>query len=329
MTSYAPYWRAVLRGLGVVAMAAMVSACSAEKPAPEADATPTLFLQVELSTNRVFVGDVFDVRILAKHPAGSTVRLPELSRSKELIVRDQPPQQSITVEDRSHTEWRLRMTSFAVGQHVLSTAAVECTTADGAVLQEPFPFAAVEVVSSLSAPDEPLRDIKDVVRWPGVVPRWIWALILVALIAALAGLAVRRFLSKPRTILRYPPPEPPHEVALRRLRALREKGWIEALNFEPFYVELSGIVRRYIEDRFRLRAPEMTTEEFIRAAAGSRHLNDEQQALTAQFLEQSDLVKFARYRPAQPDMEAAIKAAERLVVETTPAPAAQSEAHQS
>jgi len=43
------------------------------------------------------------------------------------------------------------------------------------------------------------------------------------------------------------------------------------------------------------------------------------------FLEQSDLVKFARHAPESADMQTAFESAERLVQETIPAPAAPAE----
>lgn len=82
---------------------------------------------------------------------------------------------------------------------------------------------------------------------------------------------------------------------------------------------MSGIVRHYLEDRFGLRAPERTTEEFIRDALASRALSAAHRELVAGFLEQSDLVKFARHAPGQADMRNALDSAERLVRETMPA----------
>jgi len=38
----------------------------------------------------------------------------------------------------------------------------------------------------------------------------------------------------------------------------------DAAAVESFFVAISAIVRRYLEDRFDLRAPELTTEEFSR-----------------------------------------------------------------
>ena len=108
------------------------------------------------------------------------------------------------------------------------------------------------------------------------------------------------------------------DLELALIESLRAKGWIEALNVEPFYVELSAIVRRYLEARFGLRAPERTTEEFIRDALTSKKLSDPHRDLVAGFLEQSDLVKFARHAPGPTDMRNALESAERLVHETMP-----------
>ncbi|HOW97476.1 MAG TPA: hypothetical protein PK634_06770, partial [Kiritimatiellia bacterium] len=112
-------------------------------------------------------------------------------------------------------------------------------------------------------------------------------------------------------------------IALRALQRLKERGLIEKAEIEPFYVELTGIARRYLESRFGLRAPERTTEEFIREASVSGLLSAAHQALVRDFLEQSDLVKFARFAPGIPEMNAAFASAEKLVVETRPAPATQ------
>ena len=50
----------------------------------------------------------------------------------------------------------------------------------------------------------------------------------------------------------------------------------------------------------------------------SRKLSDAHRDLVAGFLEQSDLVKFARHAPGPADMRNALDSAERLVHETMP-----------
>ncbi len=289
------------------------------------DTTPQtaepLSVTLQLSTNRIHVGDPVAVTLDIVHPKGGVLHIPSLAQGKEIITRDQKSTEEALPAERTRTRHQAVITSLTVGNHTLTTGEVTCTTADGTVLRQPMPFASLEVASLLTGEDTPFQDIKGLARWPALFPRWVLVLLLVAVLAFITALLVRRFLSKPRTILHHPPPPPPHETALRALRTLLAKGWIEALNVEPFYVELSGIVRHYLEDRFHLRAPELTTEEFIREATSSQLLSPAHQALTSGFLEQSDLVKFARHRPTGEDMKAAYSAAETLVRETIPAPA--------
>ena len=153
---------------------------------------------------------------------------------------------------------------------------------------------------------------------PPPLPRWVWAIPTIILAALATALLVRAGLRRRRR-RPAPPPPPPHAAALDALARLRERGWIEAGAVEPFFVEVSRIVRVYIEGRFGLRAPEQTTEEFLRAAGASAALAPEARALAAAFLEQCDLVKFARARPGAAEMRGALAAAERLVRETAPA----------
>ncbi len=50
------------------------------------------------------------------------------------------------------------------------------------------------------------------------------------------------------------PPKPPWETAFQRLRTLQAAGLSDAGRFEAYYVDLSAILRYYIEDRFALPA---------------------------------------------------------------------------
>lgn len=112
-----------------------------------------------------------------------------------------------------------------------------------------------------------------------------------------------------------------HERALRRLLELESAGLPDESALDRWYVELSDIVRRYIEERFQLRAPELTTEEFLAAAESSVDLGGSQSLLKA-FLERCDAVKFARYSPDSAESRDAITSARRFLEETAVAEAA-------
>ncbi len=107
-----------------------------------------------------------------------------------------------------------------------------------------------------------------------------------------------------------------YRVALTRLRALEARGFPTADQADAWYVELSGIIRRYLEDRYRLRAPELTTEEFLREAQRSSELSPGHRELLTAFLADCDRVKFAAYRPEQAESREALETSRRFVEET-------------
>jgi hypothetical protein len=106
------------------------------------------------------------------------------------------------------------------------------------------------------------------------------------------------------------------DVAMRRLDSLQERGWPKAEQADPFYVELSDIVRRYIEDRYGVRAPELTTEEFLREAKRELRLFTGDRELLQAFLSSCDQVKFAGYRPAESESRQALENARRFLQDT-------------
>ncbi|MBP7831211.1 MAG: hypothetical protein KA248_14985 [Kiritimatiellae bacterium] len=288
-------------------------------PSPQAD----FAIQAALSTNVLRVGDVAELTLAAAHPAGSRMEPPRLDREREIVVREQRLDSEALPDGRLYSRARYRLTSLALGEHTVSTGEVAFVLADGTRHVEGFPPVTFRVDSVLTNEAAELRDLKGPARWPAPFPWWIAALAAISLLALALGLVTARVLRRPRTILHYPAPEPADTLALRALRRLREKGLIEQGAAEPFYVELTGIARRYLENRFGLRAPERTTEEFIREASVSGLLSATHQALVRDFLEQSDLVKFARFTPGAGEMNAAFASAEKLVLETRPAPAAE------
>jgi hypothetical protein len=69
------------------------------------------------------------------------------------------------------------------------------------------------------------------------------------------------------------------------------------------------IVRRYIERRHRVRAPEQTTQEFLRAVSSDPRFAPQVVERLKQFLEAADLVKFAAWTPDSGAVENAVSSA--------------------
>ena len=319
---YGKMFSTVWKTFTVLAAAALVGCSKPAPPPPELPAGQEFSISAAMSTNQIRIGDPVDITLTALHRDGITVGFPDPASGKEIIVREAKTATETLPNGLRRTVQKIRLTSMTVTNHIIGEKASVLISTPQGVITNAYPFLSLEVVSSLKPGEQDIRPAKGgLARWPAPPSRWLWyALAILALLAA-AFLALRKFLTTPRTILHMAPPVPPHEIALNALAELRAKGWIEALKIELFYVALSGIVRRYLEARFGLRAPERTTEEFIRDALSSRKLSDAHRDLVAGFLEQSDLVKFARHAPGPSDMHNALDSAERLVRETMPVPA--------
>ena len=87
-------------------------------------------------------------------------------------------------------------------------------------------------------------------------------------------------------------------------------------NSRPYGIEVSNIVRRYIERRFGIFAPRRSTEEFLLEASESANLKEAHRALLAEFLGCCDVLKFGRARAELAELEAQHSAAVRFVMET-------------
>jgi len=75
-------------------------------------------------------------------------------------------------------------------------------------------------------------------------------------------------------------------------------------------------VRQYLENRFNIRATEMTTEEFLIRVREDRALSFEHKGLLREFLQSCDLVKFAKYEPGQQEALSSMVAAKKLIDQT-------------
>ncbi|MEE8107013.1 MAG: hypothetical protein V3T86_15870 [Planctomycetota bacterium] len=113
----------------------------------------------------------------------------------------------------------------------------------------------------------------------------------------------------------------PQQRAEREFAALLRDDPLARGELQTFYVELTGIVRRYIERTVGLRAPERTTDEFLRDMRGHPAFPQDRQERLRAFLESADLVKFAAMSPAPDEIDAAVARAKAFVgIGIAPAP---------
>jgi hypothetical protein len=158
---------------------------------------------------------------------------------------------------------------------------------------------------------------------PRAVPQataigWLVALGVAVLIAILAVVALRRRKRRPIE----PRRKTPEEIAQAALALLLAENLPGRGLIKEFYLRLTGIVRQYVEDTTGIRAPEQTTEEFLRDMRSRAAFPPERSAQLADFLESADLIKYAGQQPEEGQIDQAIARAHEFV-NLKPAPAAE------
>jgi hypothetical protein len=151
-----------------------------------------------------------------------------------------------------------------------------------------------------------------------------WVLLKQLTLGALAGVVagvllawlLRRWLRRPK-----PPPVVPKRlpwvVALEELAAIRSSSLLAEERTDEYFDRVSDTVRKYLGARYGFDGLETTTHEMRstlkRVRPPIQNLKD-----IGVFLEDCDLVKFARMVPAESDCLDALARGEAIVMATTP-----------
>lgn len=142
-----------------------------------------------------------------------------------------------------------------------------------------------------------------------------WLLALLALIAA----GIFYYLKKENVVLfERKPAIPPYEEALQKLKALDKKQLWQHQRTKEYYIELTEIIRAYIEKEWHIPALESTTDELLSFMLDFIEIkklptNKETAIRLHKLLQESDLVKFAKFTPVSSEIEMHRNEAEQLI----------------
>ncbi len=297
-----------------------------------------LKLAVVVHPATIMVGDALTIDVEFRAPDGYEAQLPDIEELGGLAVTP-----GETVGPRPAPPgivWRKRLETVPLASGELEIPPLTVTyrhTADDVATQPTFANELVSnplkvtVRSVLTETDSP-ADPRDVTT-ALVVPKppltaGQWTLIIAGIILALAAIAGLIIILR-RRACRPPPPILPEVWALRELADLERADLPGSGRIRDYYYRLTEIVRSYIERKFGLAAPEMTTEEFLATLPRERPtLPYDTDALRA-FLEACDLVKYAALEPRRDDADAVLRTARAFVQATAVSAIASSDTDQS
>jgi hypothetical protein len=279
---------------------------------------------------QITVGERVTLTVEVSAPGGVEVRMPRLEGSLGAFsVRAARMPPDVPEDGRRRFTHTYELDTFASGPVEIPTVSIGFTdrrpeiagtgqAVEGELASDPL---TVTVGSVLAGGEQPtdFRDIKSPVDVPVETALRAWALpaaiVAVAAAAATAAVVLGRRRKRRQVSERI---VPPHEWALGELDRLAADNLIEQSRFHEFYVRLTDVVRRYIERRFSIMAPERTTDEFLRETQMSPALRDEHKDLLGGFLRAADMVKFALHEPTAEEADSAFTAARGFVDDTAP-----------
>jgi hypothetical protein len=129
-------------------------------------------------------------------------------------------------------------------------------------------------------------------------------MLAILLILALVAFIVYRVINKKSLVpfKKEEPYVPPHIRAIRRLEAIKADHLWQAGKVKEYHSEITGTLRKYIEERFGMGAMEMTSGEIL---DDIKKFSDVDLAYDnlKQTLILADFVKFAKYRPLPDENE--------------------------
>ena len=146
------------------------------------------------------------------------------------------------------------------------------------------------------------EDIRDIRQPKHLLSHWFWTVIVFGIVAlAITEILIWRWVRHGKYFVMQP-----HEIAFQYLDEARRL--IDPKHAREYCFAVSKVIRRYIEERFDIHAPQLTTEEFLRdlaQASGSQEaLLASHRELLGDFLRHCDLAKFAGWYYCLPDLEA-------------------------
>jgi hypothetical protein len=329
-----PRWRAA-PGPAPVVLAALALVGCGDAGAPNAEGRPgevqalsatteegPVRATVELTPREPRLGDPLTLTLTVEAQADVTVEMPVFGEALgRFSIVDFTPRERAEPDGRTVASQRYTLQAPMSGRQRIPPLRIEFLdrrpgqAAAGQdaeyreLLTDELAVAIASVLPDSAVTDE-LRPARPALRERRGV-RWLTALGAAVIVAAMAALSLYlrgRSLERARVTA--------YDRALRRMSALEARGLPGAEEADAWYVELSDIVRRYLEDRYGVRAPELTTEEFLQEARRSAELSLTHRELLSAFLERCDRVKFAAYQPEPSESKEALATSRRFLEET-------------
>ncbi len=289
---------------------------AAQQPAvPQTAAqTPKISVTAQYIPQKTPFAGAFDTRFELSH-------LPEYV--VELDKESMPEGFTLTAQQRhtlspGTTAYELTFMPFTLGISTFTALTFELKEQSGGKILDAAQSAEthIDVTPVQYFKKQSLLDIR-----PPYIPSnplfWFFVLVVFALIVYTAYKFYKTLQNKSRKLTQMQDNRPPDVIALSKIEALLQSGLWEHAQYKLFYIELGEILREYFWRRFGQDVSSDTSAELLRRARRIPQLAKLLLPLR-EYLNSSDLVKFAKVTPTQDTMRQDVNVVRNVVKQTSP-----------
>ncbi len=258
-------------------------------------------VSVKVDTTKIRIGEQIHYQISVEN-AGTGVIFPKLRLDSLQKVEIVEANAIDTLKDRLVKKYKL--TSFDSGSYLIPKQAIY-------IWNQPYYTDSIKIdvatvaVDTLKQKMYPIKAIQSEPYTFDDFKSYFWWILGALLII---GIILYFVLRKKKTAEEIIAGIPPYQLAVSRLKALDEKQLWQKNKIKQYYIELTDIIRTYIEKELKIPALESTTDELLETitdfnTSSSLNLPEETIQKLQKLLKESDLVKFAKYKPLINEIE--------------------------
>lgn len=257
------------------------------------------------STNNILIGDQIKLKFQATCPYGTILMWPAIKDTiiKQIEVTGRSKIDTVFSSDKksltlnqtftitSFDSGSYRIPSFEFNYRLFKDSTNYSISTNELLLNvNTIPVDTTKVIKDIKPPLRAPLTFKELLPYIGI------GIAIVAIILLIIYYIRKRKKAEPIIKFKSVKLIPAHEIALQALQKLKDDKLWQNNKVKQYYIELTDIIRKYIEARFNVDALEMTTEEIV-AVFKSIDIDKELKTKLKNILILADLVKFAKAQP--------------------------------
>ncbi|HLV24014.1 MAG TPA: hypothetical protein VKY36_04480 [Moheibacter sp.] len=277
-------------------------------------------IETKIDTAHIKIGEPIQYSLTVPVLAGQKVELPHIQDTLSFHVEILNQKIDTIFEgERKKIIQHLTLTSFDPGEFLIRSLPVVID--NDTLLSGSFQISVDEVkIDSANLSGFPIKPImEEEYTWKDYWDKyWIYFAVGALVFIILLIIAILFLRDKKRKEILSQTPKTPYEEAKGALKALDKKSYLAKEQINPYYSELSFLLRRYLGRVFHFSSLELLSDDLIEYFNKTTHLDKKEIENLRQFLYDSDLAKFAKSVPEEEKHEFYRKWVEDLIEKTKP-----------